>query len=137
MRILVAGAGGMLGQDVVSAAQAAGAHPVALTHAELDITDAAEVGAALRSAEPDVVVNCAAWTDVDGAEAARDAAVVVNGEGAGNVARAAREAGAWMIHISSDYVFDGAKRTPYVESDPTAPLSAYGDSKLAGERAVA
>lgn len=127
----------MLGQDVVSGAEALGANPVALTRAELDITDVGEVDGAIRSAAPDVVVNCAAWTDVDGAESETDAAHAVNGEGAGNVARAAREAGAWTIHVSSDYVFDGTKQTPYVESDDTAPLSAYGDSKLAGERAVA
>jgi dTDP-4-dehydrorhamnose reductase len=127
----------MLGQDVVSRAQAAGAELVQLTHADLDITDAAQVTAAIRSAAPDVVVNCAAWTDVDGAESATEAAFAVNGKGAGNVASAAREVGAWTVHVSSDYVFDGCKRTPYVESDATAPLSAYGDSKLAGERAVA
>ena len=137
MRIFVTGAGGMLGQDVVSAARAAGAEPVTRAHAELDIRAAAEVDAALRSAAPEVVINCAAWTDVDGAESSAAAALAVNGEGAGNVAKAASDAGAWMIHISSDYVFDGGKRTPYVESDPTGPLSAYGRSKLAGEQAVA
>jgi dTDP-4-dehydrorhamnose reductase len=137
MRILVTGAGGMLGQDVVSAAHAVGAHPLPLTHAELDITDVAEVDAAVRSAAPDVVINCAAWTDVDGAESASTAANAVNGEGPGNLAAAAQDAGAWTIHVSSDYVFDGSKRGPYVESDTTAPLSAYGRSKLAGEQAVA
>jgi dTDP-4-dehydrorhamnose reductase len=84
-----------------------------------------------------VVVNCAAWTDVDGAESAPHAATTVNGDGAGNVARAGTRAGAWTIQISSDYVFDGEKREPYVESDATSPLSAYGRSKLAGEEAVA
>jgi dTDP-4-dehydrorhamnose reductase len=137
MRILVTGAGGMLGQDVVSGAQATGAELVALTHAELDITDPAEVSDAIRSAAPDVVVNCAAWTDVDGAESALGSAIAVNGEGARNVASAAGSTGAWTIHVSSDYVFDGSKQTPYLESDATAPLSAYGKSKLAGERAVA
>lgn len=137
MRILVTGAGGMLGQDLASAANAAGVQCVGLTHGELDIADPAEVVAAVRAATPDVVVNCAAWTDVDGAESAAQAALAVNGDGAGNVARAAREMGAHTIHISSDYVFDGTKRTPYLESDATAPLSAYGHSKLAGEHAVA
>jgi dTDP-4-dehydrorhamnose reductase len=136
MRIVVTGAGGMLGQDLVRAASAVGLECVALTHGELDISDVAETDAALTAAGPDVVVNCAASTDVDGAESAFEAAVAVNGEGAGNVARAAGRAGAHTIHISSDYVFDGAKRSPYVESDPTAPLSAYGRSKLEGERAV-
>jgi dTDP-4-dehydrorhamnose reductase len=91
----------------------------------------------LRAAGADVVVNCAAWTDVDGAERSPDEALAVNGSGAGNVARAAADSGAWTIHVSSDYVFDGAKREPYVESDAVGPVSAYGRSKLAGERAVA
>jgi dTDP-4-dehydrorhamnose reductase len=83
-----------------------------------------------------VVVNCAAWTDVDGAEAEFAAALAVNGAGAGQLARAAVASGAWVIHISSDYVFDGTKREPYLESDPTGPVSAYGRSKLAGELEV-
>src|SRR5438270_3642716 len=137
MRILVTGAGGMLGQDLVCAANAAGCECTALTHAELDITDTAEAAAAVSAAAPEVVVNCAAWTDVDGAESAFELALAVNGEGPRNLARAAHRAGAHTIHIPSDYVYDGAKRTPYVESDLTAPVSAYGRSKLAGEQAVA
>jgi dTDP-4-dehydrorhamnose reductase len=133
---MITGAGGMLGQDLVSAAGAAGLEAVPLTHDELDITDRSAVDVAITSARPDVIINCAAWTDVDRAESATDAALAVNGTGAGNVARAAMRAGAWTIHVSSDYVFDGAKRQPYVESDPTRPLSAYGRSKLAGEQAV-
>jgi dTDP-4-dehydrorhamnose reductase len=85
----------------------------------------------------DAAINCAAWTDVDGAEQDEDGAVSVNGAGAGNVARAAAAAGAWTVHVSSDYVFEGCKRSPYLESDEVGPLSAYGRSKLAGERAVA
>jgi dTDP-4-dehydrorhamnose reductase len=84
-----------------------------------------------------VVVNCAAWTNVDGAETSPDDALAINGEGAGNVARAAAAAGAWTVHISSDYVFDGTKHSPYVESDVVGPMSSYGRSKLAGEREVA
>ncbi len=137
MRVVITGAAGMLGQDVAGAATAAGHQVLALPRAELDITHASAVHDALRGSQPDVVINCAAWTDVDGAEAAGDAALAVNGPGAGNVARAALEAGAWTIHVSSDYVFDGAKREPYVESDPVGPLSAYGRSKLAGELEVA
>ena len=137
MRLLVTGAAGMLGRDVVAAANDAGHDVVALTRADLDIADAAAVRAAVVDARPDAVVNCAAWTDVDGAEAEEAAATAVNGDGAGHVAAAAAEAGAHVVHVSTDYVFDGAAREPYPEDAPTAPASAYGRSKLAGERAVA
>jgi dTDP-4-dehydrorhamnose reductase len=132
MRLLITGAAGMLGREVSAAAEGA----VALSRSELDITDPGAVGAAVRAAAPDVVVNCAAYTDVDGAEEAVDESMAINGVGAGNVARSASAVGAWTIHISSDYVFDGSKREPYVESDATGPVSRYGSSKLAGERAV-
>jgi dTDP-4-dehydrorhamnose reductase len=134
MRILILGAGGMLGRDV---ARLAGDAAVALGHADCDVTDAERVRAAVREASPQVVVNCAAWTDVDGAEAQREQALLVNELGAGNAAAAAASSGASMVYVSSDYVFDGSKREPYVESDPTGPLSSYGRSKLAGEHATA
>lgn len=137
MRILIAGAAGMLGRDVGEGTLAAGHEPIVLTRAELDITDPAAVRSAIAAARPDAVVNCAAWTDVDGAESASDAAMAVNGPGAGNLAAAAAGCGAWTIHVSSDYVFDGLKEGPYVESDQVGPVCAYGRSKLAGERAVA
>ena len=137
MRVAITGAAGMLGQDVMAAARAAGHDAVGFSRAELDITEAAVVMAALRDVRPDVVVNCAAWTDVDGAERDADGALAANGAGAGNVSRAAAASGAWTIHISSDYVFDGSKRAPYLESDPVGPLSSYGRAKLAGERAAA
>lgn len=137
MRMLITGAGGMLGHDLTQSASAAGWDVVPLSHGELDIADHSALDSRLSSERPDVVINCAAWTDVDGAEENAEAALATNGAGAGNVARAADRCGAWMVHISSDYVFDGAKREPYVESDATNPLSAYGSSKLAGERAVA
>jgi dTDP-4-dehydrorhamnose reductase len=137
MRLLITGAAGMLGQDVDGAIRAAGHDAVALSRADLDVSDYEAAERAVAEAGPDVVVNCAAWTDVDGAESAEDAALAVNGPGAGNVARAAYAAGAWTIHVSSDYVFDGIKREPYVESDSTRPLSAYGRTKLAGELEVA
>lgn len=137
MRMLITGAGGMLGHDLTQAAAAAGWDVVPLSHGELDIEDHDGLDSRLHNERPDVVVNCAAWTDVDGAEKNTAAAVATNGAGAGNVARAADRCGAWTIHISSDYVFDGGRREPYVESDATNPLSAYGYSKLAGERAVA
>jgi dTDP-4-dehydrorhamnose reductase len=137
MRILITGSAGMLGQDVWAAAAAAGHEAIALSRSELDVTDAAAVDAALSRERPEVLVNCAAWTDVDGAEAAYAAALAVNGPGAGNLAAAASASGAWTIHVSTDYVFDGSKQGPYVESDRVAPLSAYGRSKLDGELAVA
>ena len=116
----------MLGQDV---ARVSGG--LALSRAELDVTDPAAVAAAIGP--QDVVINCAAWTDVDGAEEHEAEATRINGDGARNVA----EAAGTVVYVSSDYVFDGRKREPYLESDPTAPLSAYGRSKLAGELATA
>jgi dTDP-4-dehydrorhamnose reductase len=137
MRVLVTGAAGMLGRDVTAAAAAAGHDVAALARADLDITDPAAVGAAVDGARPDAVINCAAWTDVDGAEEHEAAATAVNGDGAGHVAAAAARAGAHLVHVSTDYVFDGRAAEPYAEDAPTAPAGAYGRSKLAGERAVA
>lgn len=136
MKILVTGAGGMLGRDVMLAAGNAGHQVVGYGHAELDIADADAVGAKVESERPDVVINCAAWTDVDGAEEAEEEATRINGAGAGNVAAAAASVGASVVYIGSDYVFDGSKGAPYVETDQAAPLSAYGRSKLAGEEAT-
>ncbi len=137
MRLLVTGAAGMLGTDVVAAAERDGHAVVALARADLDISDAAAVRDAIAAAAPDAVVNCAAWTDVDGAEADEAGATRINGEAAGHVAQAAAAVGAFAVHLSSDYVFDGTATSPYLESHPTAPLGAYGRSKLAGEHAVA
>jgi dTDP-4-dehydrorhamnose reductase len=125
--IHVVGAGGMLGQDIV---RASGGAAVALTRAELDVTDPAAAREALAGA---TVINCAAYTDVDGAESHRAAAHAVNEKGARNVAEAAGR----VLYLSTDYVFDGSKGEPYVESDATAPIQEYGRSKLAGERATA
>ncbi len=136
MRLLVTGAAGMLGTDVVSAA--AVAHDVvALARADLDIADADAVRAAVRDIRPNAVINCAGWTDVDGAESAEAAATLVNGDGAGHVAAAAAEAGAHVVHVSTDYVFAGDATEPYREDAATGPIGAYGRSKLAGEIAVA
>ncbi|MDX6634995.1 MAG: dTDP-4-dehydrorhamnose reductase [Solirubrobacterales bacterium] len=137
MKLLVTGAAGMLGLDVMLAAGNAGHDVVGYGRAELDVTDPAALERKVDLERPDVVVNCAAWTDVDGAEEAEEAAFAVNGSGAGNVAAAAAKVEARVVHISTDYVFDGAKGAPYVESDQPAPLSAYGRTKLAGEEAVA
>jgi dTDP-4-dehydrorhamnose reductase len=139
MRLLVTGAGGMLGQDVVRAAEADGDEVVALARGDLDVTDERAVAAALSDEHVDAVVNCAAWTDVDGAESDPDGADAVNALGAGNVAQAAAHVGARLVHVSTDYVFDGdraADEAAYVESDAPGPRSVYGASKLAGEEAV-
>lgn len=136
MKLLVTGAAGMLGRDVMLAAGNAGHDVVGFGHAELDIADEAAVRAKVEAERPDVIVNCAAWTDVDGAEEAEQEATRINGAGAGNVAAAAAAVDASVVYVGSDYVFDGSKGAPYVETDETAPLSAYGRSKLAGEEAT-
>jgi dTDP-4-dehydrorhamnose reductase len=138
MRLLVTGAGGMLGQDVVRAAR--GHEVVALARRDLDVTDAAAVEAAIGDTAPHAVVNCAAWTDVDGAESDPQGAHAVNAAGPNHLARTCAAGGARLVHVSTDYVFDGERTPdsePYVESDQTGPRSAYGASKLAGEQAVA
>jgi dTDP-4-dehydrorhamnose reductase len=137
MKVLVTGAGGMLGRDVVAACRRRGADVVPLGHAQLDITDGPEVDDVISAVRPDVVVNCAAWTDVDGAESHESEATQLNSQAAGVLSMAAAEVGAAILNPSSDYVFDGARRSPYVESADPNPLSAYGRSKLAGETSVA
>jgi dTDP-4-dehydrorhamnose reductase len=137
MRLLVTGAAGMLGRDIVAAAGDAGHEAVALARADLDITDADAVRTAVLAAQPDAVINCAAWNDVDGAESAEAQATAVNGSGTGHVAAAAAERDALLVHVSTDYVFDGSASEPYREDALTGPRSAYGRSKLAGEHAVA
>jgi dTDP-4-dehydrorhamnose reductase len=127
----------MLGRDVALAATNAGHVVSSQGHGDLDVTDVEAVGARFDRDRPDVVINCAAWTDVDGAEAAEEQAMAVNGGGAGNVAAAAGMVGAKLVYVSTDYVFDGHKDTPYVEVDEPAPQSAYGRTKLAGEEATA
>jgi dTDP-4-dehydrorhamnose reductase len=136
MKLLVTGAAGMLGRDVMLAAGNAGHDVVGYGRAELDVTDPAGLAKKFDLERPDVVINCAAWTDVDGAEEAEEAAFAINGTGAGNVAAAAAAVGASVVYVSSDYIFDGVKGAPYVESDQPAPLSAYGRTKLAGEEAT-
>jgi dTDP-4-dehydrorhamnose reductase len=133
----------MLGHDVCSIAERAGHEPVAVDLPELDILDTAAVRVFLEDRQPEAIVNCAAWTDVDGAETHREQAHAVNAEGAGNLARAAAAVEIPLLHISTDYVFDGhapldseGRKRAYVESDPTGPSSVYGQSKLAGEQQV-
>jgi dTDP-4-dehydrorhamnose reductase len=134
MRWLITGAGGMLGTDLCAVLAQREVPHTALRRAELDITDPDAVKAAL--AGHDVVVNAAAWTDVDGAEAQEAAATAVNGGGTRAVAAACAATGARLLHLSTDYVFPGEATAPYPEDFPTDPVNAYGRGKLAGERAV-
>ncbi|MEA2335564.1 MAG: dTDP-4-dehydrorhamnose reductase [Solirubrobacteraceae bacterium] len=138
----------MLGHDVMRAGERAGHELVLVDLPEIDITDPPAVDSLLdrlsgEGGSLDAIVNCAAWTDVDGAESKRELAHAVNADGAGNLARAAARIGVPMLHISTDYVFDGVaplaadgRARPYVESDPTGPRSVYGSTKLDGERQV-
>ena len=137
VRVVVTGAGGMLGRDVIAALGARGHEVIPLDHSDLDITDGPTVDATVGRLEPDAIVNCAAYTDVDGAEANERDAMAVNDTGAGLLAVAAGTVGAKIVLPSSDYVFDGGKGEPYLESDLPHPISAYGRSKLAGETSVA
>lgn len=146
--MLVTGAAGMLGHDVARAGERSGQELLLIDLPEIDITNAAGVDELLDRllAEPGslgAIVNCAAWTDVDGAESKREQAHAVNATGAGILARAAARIGVPLLHLSTDYVFDGVapldaedRPRPYVESDPTGPRSVYGASKLDGEQQV-
>ncbi|MEU2618072.1 dTDP-4-dehydrorhamnose reductase [Streptomyces sp. NPDC007157] len=137
MKWLVAGAGGMLGHDMVEELTRRGAEVAALGHTDLDVTSADSVASALAGHRPDLVVNCAAYTAVDDAETDEERALLINGEGPRLLARAAARHGARLVQVSTDYVFDGdARTTPYPEDHPTDPRTAYGRTKLAGERAV-
>jgi dTDP-4-dehydrorhamnose reductase len=133
-RWAVVGAGGMLGSDLRKRLR--DQDLVALTRGDLDITDHDAAVEALGWHRPDIVVNCAAWTAVDAAEDHEGEAFAVNAIGAANIADACREVAARLVHISTDYVFDGMATTPYSETAPLRPRSAYGRSKAAGEWAV-
>lgn len=136
MRILVTGASGQLGHDLV-AQLAAGAHEIlAPGRAELDLLDPAQVEATVLALRPDWVINCAAWTAVDQAEREPEAAFTVNRDSAGRLAAAAAAGGARLLQVSTDFVFDGRQSRPYRETDTPHPLGVYGQSKLAGEQAV-
>ena len=134
MIILLTGAGGQLGQDLRPALRGAQLHP--FDHRQLDIADARAVQAAVDRVRPDWIINCAAFNDVDGAEQAPDQAFAVNAAGAGNLAEAAARAGAAILHVSTDYVFDGSKGSPYTEDDRPNPISVYARTKYEGELRV-
>ncbi len=133
-RWLVVGAGGQLGVDLLDVLR--GADAIGLVRSDLDITDAAKVAATLDEIAPDVVINAAAYTAVDAAESDEQAAMAVNATGPANLAAAARRCDARLVHVSTDYVFDGLAHEPYDEEAPISPRSAYGRTKAAGESAV-
>ena len=137
MNILVTGANGQLGREMQRLSAVSPNNYTFTDVAELDVTDAGAVRQAVAQTRAEVIVNCAAYTNVERAEEDEEAADRLNRGAAENLARAAEENGATLIHVSTDYVFDGTAHLPYTEDAPTAPLGVYGRTKLAGERAVA
>lgn len=135
MKVLVTGAGGQLGRELIKATPAH-VRIADLSSAQLDIANAESVAAVIEDIRPDLIINAAAFTAVDRAEAEATLAEAVNAAGPANLANAARSCGARLIHLSTDYVFDGESSRPYRPDDVTAPLNVYGRTKLAGERAV-
>jgi dTDP-4-dehydrorhamnose reductase len=135
MKILLIGARGMLGGDLQPILSAV--HEVIGRDVhDLDITDPMQTEKEIRLLRPEVVINAAAFTDVDGCESQRERAFSVNGVGAGHVAHGCRSAGSRLIHLSTDYIFDGTSRVPYTEESPPRPLNVYGESKLRGEQSI-
>jgi dTDP-4-dehydrorhamnose reductase len=136
-RWLITGGGGMVATDILHELEERGADVVSVSRSDLDVSDAPAVSALVRDVKPSVIINCAAYTRVDDAEANEAVATAINGSAVESIAHAANQADALLVHISTDFVFDGAKRTPYEVNDVTAPISAYGRSKLVGEHAAA
>ncbi len=136
MKVVITGAAGQLGVDLVEHCTTVGDDVVALDRSSLDVTDAVAVGELLSSARPDAVINAAAYTAVDACETNEATAFAVNADAVGFLAAACGEVGAHLVHVSTDYVFDGTLDRPYREDDPTSPQSVYGHSKLAGEVAA-
>jgi dTDP-4-dehydrorhamnose reductase len=136
MHLLITGAKGQLGHDVTEAALNRGYAPLALAHDQLNITDADSVSQAIAAGQPDLVINCAAYTAVDRAEEEPQLAFAVNRDGAANLAEACAKRRIPLIHVSTDYVFNGGQEEPYLETDPVDPINTYGLSKAAGEAEV-
>jgi len=136
VRILLTGRNGQLGRELLRALAPLGEID-ATDQRSVDLTNKDQIVGAVRSGRPDVIVNCAAYTAVDRAEAEPQLALAVNGTAVGVLAEEAKRAGALLVHFSTDYVFDGSKRSPYVETDAPNPINTYGRSKLEGERAIA
>ncbi|MEL7360509.1 MAG: dTDP-4-dehydrorhamnose reductase [Bacteroidota bacterium] len=136
MRVLIPGANGQVGRELVARAAQHGVEAIGLTRADLDLADANAVRAVVQAHQPDAVVNAAAYTAVDRAESEPDLAFAVNRDGPAALAAVCTDLGIPLVHFSTDYVFDGTKPEPYVEGDPAAPLGVYGQSKWEGEEAV-
>ena len=136
MRIVVTGASGQLGSELVASAKRRGHDVIGTTRADLDVSDRAATIARISELRPKLIIHAAAWTAVDACESDRERAMRDNGEATRNVVDAAREVGARVMYVSTDYVFDGTKSTPYIETDKPNPASVYGESKLAGEQAM-
>lgn len=136
MKLLITGAGGMLGKDLLAACQTRGHEAIPADRTLLDVTDFDGCQALLGQLQPDAVLHCAAWTDVDGAEKDPNGAYKGNALGAWHMAAACAETGTWLAYVSTDFVFDGEKGSAYDEFDTVNPLSVYGRSKEAGERLV-
>ncbi|HVR41245.1 MAG TPA: sugar nucleotide-binding protein, partial [Thermoanaerobaculia bacterium] len=136
MRWLITGAGGMLGTDLRDELVSRGEDVVALTRSDFDITDSRIVNARIADEHPSIVINCAAHTKVDQAESEESLANAINGSAVELITAAANSVDALLVQISTDFVFDGTKRTPYEVTDATAPVSAYGRSKVLGEVAA-
>jgi dTDP-4-dehydrorhamnose reductase len=140
-KVLITGSKGMLGRALIrsldghDSVQAIGTDLLSEEH-KLDITDANQVSGFIKGIMPDIIIHAAAYTDVDGCEQHPERAYAVNAEGTKNIAQAAKDVNAFMIHISTDYVFDGEKTSPYIETDKTSPINIYGESKLLAERAI-
>lgn len=133
MRVAVLGGNGQLGTDVVRAFENNGDEVLSLTHKDLEISDLDSVSSKLHELRPDIIVNTSAMHQVEHCEADPKRAFAVNAIGARNIARVAKDVDCVLVHVSTDYVFDGEKGTPYHEEDPPRPLSVYGNTKLAGE----
>lgn len=135
-RWLITGAGGMVGTDLVSELRERGEEVIARTREDLDIADSRLVSSVVQESRPTIIVNCAAYTRVDEAETNQSLANAINGSSVELLAAAANSVDALLVHISTDFVFDGSKRAPYEVNEPMAPLSAYGKSKMIGEFAA-
>lgn len=136
MKIMITGSGGQLGSEIIKQARGPQVETLAMNHGDLDITRPDQTRSTIAELAPDMVINASAYTNVDGAETHTEAAYAVNRDGPANLAAACSALAIPLIHISTDFVFDGRKKTPYLESDPVSPLSIYGKSKAEGEAAV-